>query len=189
MVFFLFCILVDRPMGGGYSPPPPPGYDAGSNEKREDQKKKKVFVPKFPLILVVVSKLLRISTNSEVRTKKKRSSSQNLNEIRYKPTKITKKQFLLTNFRAINTNLGVLGLDLHSSSPEPVNFYRAQSSIGGAQFSFRGHGAGMPPVAPGLYHFIPTNPLLVTMRFFLFFLFFFFLNFVRSSPKPQSMEI
>ena len=43
-----------------------------------------------------------------------------------------------------------LGLDLHSSSPEPGNFFGAQSSLGGAQFSFGGHGPGMPPVAPGL---------------------------------------
>ena len=26
MVFFLFCILVDRTVGWGYSPPPPSGY-------------------------------------------------------------------------------------------------------------------------------------------------------------------
>ena len=32
--------------------------------------------------------------------------------------------------RAVNTNLGVLGLDLHSNSPEPVNFFGAQSSLG-----------------------------------------------------------
>ena len=35
-------------------------------------------------------------------------------------------------------NTGVLGLNLHSSSPEPVNFFGAQSSLGGAQFLFRG---------------------------------------------------
>ena len=40
------------------------------------------------------------------------------------------------------------------------------------------------------YPFIPTNPLLATMRFISFFSFFFFLIFVRSSsPKPQNMEI
>ena len=38
--------------------------------------------------------------------------------------------------RVANTNLG---LDLHSSSPEPVNFFGAQSSLAGAQFSFGGH--------------------------------------------------
>ena len=85
-----------------------------------------------------------ISTNSGCRLKifaifdeiwsedqKKRSSSQNLNEIRRKFTKITKTQFLLTNSRAVNTGLGILGLDLHSSSLEPVNFFGAQSSLGG----------------------------------------------------------
>ena len=62
------------------------------------------------------------------------------------------------NLRKKKNNLGVLGLDLHSSSPEPVNFFGAQSSLGGTQFSFGGeqavilggHGPGMPPVAPGL---------------------------------------
>ena len=39
------------------------------------------------------------------------------------------------------------------------------------------------------YPFIPTNPLLAAMRFISFFSFFFFLNFVRSSPKPQNIEI
>ena len=62
-----------------------------------------------------------------------------------------KKQFLLANSRAISTNLGVLGLDLHSSSPETVNFFGAQSSLGTRKQSFGGarprnapHGAGPP---------------------------------------------
>ena len=58
--------------------------------------------------------------------------------IRCESTKITKKQFLLANCSAVNTNLGVLGLNLHSSSPKPVNFFGAQSSLEGAQFSFGG---------------------------------------------------
>ena len=45
------------------------------------------------------------------------------------------------------------------------------------------------------YPFISTNPLLTTLKFFscslffFFFSFFFFLNLVRSSPKPQNIEI
>ena len=73
-------------------------------------------------------------------SKKKRSSSQKRHEIRCQSTK--------------NTNLG---LDLHSSSPDPVNFFWAQSSLGGTQFSFGGHkqsfgghGPCMPLVVPGL---------------------------------------
>ena len=107
--------------------------------------------------MVVVSKFLRFFSNSELKTKtKKKSSSQNLNEIRCKFTKIPKKQFLLTNSRAVNIYLGVLGLELHSSSTESVNFFGAQFSLGGAQFSFGGHkqsfgGArpGMPPRGAG----------------------------------------
>ena len=44
----------------------------------------------------------------------------------------------ITKVRAENTNLGVSGLDLHFNSPERVNFFGAQSSLGGAQFLFGG---------------------------------------------------
>ena len=88
----------------------------------------------------------------------KRSLSQKFYEIRCESTKITKKQFLLANSRAVNTKLVVLGLDLQSSSPEPVNFFGARSSLGGAQFSFgggtsshlRGTAPECPTLAPGL---------------------------------------
>ena len=76
---------------------------------------------------------------------KKKSSSQKFYEIRCVFTKITK-------IRTVNTNLGVLGLDLHSNSPEPANVFRAQSSLEGAQFSFGGHkqsfGGARPQNAP-----------------------------------------
>ena len=45
--------------------------------------------------------------------------------------KSTKKQFLLTTSGVIISILGVLGLELHSSSTEPVNFFGPQSSLGG----------------------------------------------------------
>ena len=52
--------------------------------------------------------------------------------------------------RVPNTDFG---LDLHSSSPDPVNFFGAQSSLGGAQFPFGGARPrnAPPPVAPVLY--------------------------------------
>ena len=106
-------------------------------KKVKKGQKKRSSVKKFPQILVVVSKFLRFSTNSWWRPKK-RSSSQNFYEILCESTKITKKQFFLANSRAVNTNLRVLGLDLPSGSPELVNFFGAQSSLGGAQFSFEG---------------------------------------------------
>ena len=68
--------------------------------------------------------------------KKKRSSSQNFYKIRCESTKIIKIQ-------AINTNLGVSGLDLHSNSLEPVNFFGAQSSVWG------GHSPEMLPRCAG----------------------------------------
>ena len=70
--------------------------------------------------------------------KKKSSSSQKFYEIRCESTKITKKQFLLASSTTVNTNLGVLGLDLHSSSPEHVNFFGAQFSLGGHNFRLGG---------------------------------------------------
>ena len=89
--------------------------------------------------------------------KKKRSSSQKLYEIRRESTTVTK-------IRAVNTNSGVLGLDLHSNSSEPLNssghsprlggtifVWGAQFSFGGHKQSFGGHRSGMPPVAPGLH--------------------------------------
>ena len=98
--------------------------------KKVKTKKKKVFSSK-------------IFTNSSYRhkipailqeffsedQKTKRSLSKNSDEIRCESTKIT-------NVRAVNTNLGVLGLDLHSSNPKHVNIFMAQSSLGGTQFSF-----------------------------------------------------
>ena len=59
-------------------------------------------------------------------------------EIQCEFKKVTKKQFLLTNARAISTILGVLGFDLHSSSPKPVNFFGEQSSLGEQIFVWGG---------------------------------------------------
>ena len=127
-------------------------------------KNKKKTGLKFPQILVLFSKIMRISTNFKVKTKKKGPCPKicaTSHEIWCESTKITKKQFLLTNSRAISTILRVLGLDLHSSSFEPVNFFGAQSSLEGHNFplgghkqSFGGNGPEMPPVAPGLYFWL-----------------------------------
>ena len=72
------------------------------------------------------------SSQKQVIFKKKRSSKRH--EIRCQSTK--------------NTNLG---LDLHSSSSEPVNFFGAQSSLGGDTVFVWGCTAPVClPVAPGL---------------------------------------
>ena len=63
------------------------------------------------------------SGRKRVISKKKRSSSQKCHEIRCQSTKITKIPLANTNS----------GLNLHSSSPEPVNFFGAQSWLGGAR--------------------------------------------------------
>ena len=112
------------------------------HEFQSEDQKKRFSVPKCPQIFVVI---LQFSTISKVKTKKKKSSFSTCHEIRCESSKTTKKQFLLANSRAISTNLGVLGLDLHSSSPEPVNFFGAQSSLGGAQAVIWGALPRMPP--------------------------------------------
>ena len=126
-------------------------FEYGSNEKGEDQKKRS-SVQKFPQILVVVSKFLRnheFLSATPPPPPKKMSSSQKFYEIRCESTKTTKKQFLLANSRAVNTDLKVLGLDLHSSGPELVNFFGAQSSLRGHTSShLGGNGPGMPPPPP-----------------------------------------
>ena len=86
-----------------------------------------------------------------MKTKKRSLSQKFFYEIRCESTNVTK-------MREVNTNLGVLGLDLHSKSPEPVNFFGAQSWLEGAQFSFGraqavisgGTAPEYPPVTPGL---------------------------------------
>ena len=114
-----------------------------SNEQGESQKFKGIFRPKtgdlqkkkkknvFTEIQRDFAAEIRNSNSFSGRKqviskKRKRSSSQKCHEIRCQSTKITKIPLANT----------ILGLDLHSSSPEPVNFFGAQSSVGGAQFSF-----------------------------------------------------
>ena len=124
-------------------------FQCGSTEKCEDQKK--VFNSKMSTNSGCRLKMLAIFHEFLSEDQKKRSSSKKFCESRCESTKIRK-------IRAVNTNLGVSGLDLHSKNPKPVNFFAAQSSLGeGAQFSFGGHnhsfgghGPGMLPVAPGL---------------------------------------
>ena len=107
--------------------------------------KKKVFSSKIFTNSGYRLKILAIFHEFLSEDQEKRFSLQNFYEIRCESTKITK-------IRAVNTNLGVLGLDLHSNSPEPGNFFGAQFSLGGAQFSFGGHkqsfGGARPRNAP-----------------------------------------
>ena len=114
-------------------------YSSVDQTNEVKTKKKAPSVQKFPQILVIVSKFLRFFTNSLVKTKK-RSLSQKFYEIRCKSTKVTK-------IRAVNTNFGVLGLDLHSNNPEPVNFFGAQSSLGGGGGT-SSHLGGTAPECP-----------------------------------------
>ena len=93
------------------------------------KKIKKVFSSKISTNSGYRIKILAIFQEfSSEDQKKKRSSSRKFYEIRCESIKITK-------LRVANTDLG---LDLHSSSPEPIHFFGAQSSLGGAQFSFGG---------------------------------------------------
>ena len=106
-------------------------------------KKKRSSVQKFPQILVIVSKFLRFFTNSlgKNKEKKKKSSSQKLYEIRCESTTITK-------IRAVNTNSGVLGLDLHFNSPEPLNSSGHSPRLGGTIFVWGGTSSHLGGTAP-----------------------------------------
>ena len=116
-------------------------FQCGPNEQDEDQKK--VFSSKISTNSVYRLKILAIFHEFLSEDRKKRSSSQNFHEIRCESTKITK-------IRAVNTNLGVLGLDLHSNSPEPVNFFGAQFSLGegGTIFVWGSTAPECPPGRP-----------------------------------------
>ena len=116
-------------------------FQCGSNEQGEDKKKglQSKTSQKFWSSSQNSCNFPRIKSEGQ----KKRSSFQNFSEIRCESTKITQ-------IRAINTYLEVLGFDLHSGSPEPVNFFGAQSSLGGTIFIWGGTAPECPPVAPGL---------------------------------------
>ena len=109
-----------------------------SVDQSKKTKKGLLYFDKFRLLSQSSCNFPRILKWRPKKKEKKRSSSKTFYEIRCESTKIMKKQFLLANSRAVNTNSGVLGLNLHSSSPEPVNFFGAQSSLGGAQFLLGG---------------------------------------------------
>ena len=102
-------------------------------------KNSEIFRPKSEIQVVFPAEIGNSSgfsgRNQVISEKKKRSSFQKRHKIRCKSTK--------------NTNLD---LDLRSRSPEHVNFFGAQSSLGEAQFSFGGAQAvswgGTAPVCP-----------------------------------------
>ena len=126
-------------------------FESVDQTKKVKNKEKRSSVQKCPQIFIFI---LRFSTNSKVKTKKKnkkRSLSQKFHKIRCESTKTTKKLFLLANSRTIRTNLGILGLDLHSSCPEPVNFFGHCPRLGVHKRSFAGYGPRMPLMAPGLH--------------------------------------
>ena len=125
-------------------------FEYGSSEKGEDQRmKKRSSSRNFHKFWLSSQNSCDFSRNRKWRPKK-RSSSQNWNEIQRKFTKITKTQFLLTKSRAVNTNLGNLGLDLHSSSLELLISLGHSPRSGGTSSHLGGTAPECPPVAPGL---------------------------------------
>ena len=92
--------------------------------------------------------------------------------------KSTNKQFLLTNSGVIASILGVPGLELHSNGTESVNFFWAQSSLGGHNSRLGGSSSGLggggtapkcPPVAsvlkPPFYATFAYQVKIKTARF------------------------
>ena len=108
-------------------------FQCGSNEQGEDQKKK-VFSSKISTNSGYRLKILAIFHEFSCEDQKKkdqRSSSQKFNEIRCESTKSTK-------IRPVNTNLGVLGLALHSNSPSLLISSGHSPRLGGHKQSFGG---------------------------------------------------
>ena len=62
--------------------------------------------------------------------------------------KSTKKQFLLTNSGVISSILGVSGLELHSSSTEPVNFFGHIPNLGGQNSGLGGTSSDLGGTRP-----------------------------------------
>ena len=121
-----------RPISGNSS-----GFSGRKQVISKKKNKKKNVFSKFARDFPAkIGNLSDFSGRNQVVSKKKKKQKKvfipKRHEIRCQSTK--------------NTNLG---LDLHSSSPEPVNFSGAQSLLGGHKQSFGGYGPGMPPVAPG----------------------------------------
>ena len=125
-------------------------FECGSNEKGQDQKK--VFSTNSYTNSDSRLKILAIFREFLGKDQKKKDFRSKSFMKSGESTKTAKKQFLLANSRAVNINLGVLGLDLHSSSPEPINFFGHSPRLGGAQFLFGGHkqsfGGARPRNAP-----------------------------------------
>ena len=82
-------------------------------------------------ILVFITKNVQIFTNSEVKTRIFMNFGLKPQKQTVFIAKSMEKQFLLINSGVITSILGVSGLELHSSSTKPVDFFRAQSCLGG----------------------------------------------------------
>ena len=115
-------------------------FQCGANEQCEDQRKK-VFSSKICGYWLKILAIFHKFLSEDKKKKKKRSSVQKFYETRCESTKITK-------IRAVNTNLGVSGLDLHSNSLEPLNFFGGTALPWGALFSFGGCKLSFEGTAP-----------------------------------------
>ena len=111
-------------------------------------------------ILVFISKNARICTKSEVKTKKKGLYPKiygNFHEFWGETTKtngiyckIYEKTVLAREFWGDNQYFGNLRPRTALHSTEPVNFFGAQSSLGGGcKHDLEGHGLGIPPHGAG----------------------------------------
>ena len=103
-------------------------FQCGSNEQGEDQKKG-LQIKKFHKFWLWSQNSCNFSRILKWRPKKKGLRLKSFMKSDVSPQKLQK-------IRAVNTNLGVLGLDLNSNSPKPVNFFGAQSSLGGGGHNF-----------------------------------------------------
>ena len=143
---------------------------SGFSGRKQVISKKKGFTEIVRSFPAEIGNLSGFSGRKQEISKKKRSSTRKWHEIRCQSTKITKIPVAKTN----------LGLVLHSSSPEPVNFLGAQFSLdgvtifvwGGTNSHLGGHGPGVPPRGAGsgfVTLFSTSKMLYIFLRHFVYY--------------------
>ena len=132
-----------------------------TNSKAKTKQKKKDLQFKNFHNLIFISKILQFSTNSKAKTKKKKKNEKEslrpkiyakFHEIRCESTKITKKQFLLTNSWAISTILGVYSICTPVAPSLLFSFWHSPR-LGGTSSHLGGTVSECPLVAPDLIFF------------------------------------
>ena len=131
-----------------------------TNSKAKTKQKKKIFSSKIFTIWFSSPKSCNFQRILKRRPTKKRNEKESLrpkiyakfHEIRCESTKITKKQFLLTNSWAISTILGVYSICTPIAPSLLISFWHSPC-LGGTSSHLGGTVSECPLVAPDLIFF------------------------------------